>query len=123
MRLRITTPAKTVIDDTEVLKIHVEVTESGFDILPGQARFVTCLAVSTVTWTLDDWRVKHCALLRAVISVTEGQDVAVSGREAVPGEDLPVLRETVLPYFFADVELAQAGSNQTNRAPRSSAAR
>ena len=41
---------------------------------------------------------------RGVLSVTGGQEIAIATREAVPGDDLATLDETVLARFRADTE-------------------
>jgi F-type H+-transporting ATPase subunit epsilon len=45
---------------------------------------------------------------RGVLSVIGGHDIAIATREAVPGDDLTTLDETILGRFRADIETQRA---------------
>ena len=104
MRLRITTPLSVVIDEDGVLALRAEDASGSFGILPRHADFLTSLAISVVIWESSDGTRHYCAVRRGVLSVTAGRDIAIATREAVTGDDLVTLDETVLDRFRADIE-------------------
>jgi F-type H+-transporting ATPase subunit epsilon len=104
LRLRIVTPLSVVIDEDGVLALRAEDTTGSFGILPHHADFLTSLVISVVSWESNDGTRHHCAVRRGVLSVRGGQDIAVATREAVPGDDLATLDETVLAHFRTDIE-------------------
>lgn len=115
MRLRIITPLSVVIDEDGVLAVRAEDATGGFGILPRHADFLTSLAISVVSWESSD-RTRHCcAVRRGVLSVSGGHDIAVAAREAVPGNDLATLDETVLVRFRADIETERTEHVESTR--------
>ena len=79
--------------------------ESGsFGILNGHADFLTALTVSVVSWHHGDERRRFCAVRRGVLSVTNGNEVAIATREAIPGDDLDHLEQVVLAEFREAIE-------------------
>ena len=52
---------------------------------------------------------------RGVLSVIAGRDIAIATREAVPGDDLATLDETVLGRFRADIEAERTEHVQSTR--------
>ena len=104
MRLRIVTPLSVVTDEDGVLALRAEDATGSFGILPHHADFLTSLVISVVSWESNDGTRHHCAVRRGVLSVRGGQDIAVATREAVPGDDLATLDETVLARFRTDIE-------------------
>ena len=52
---------------------------------------------------------------RGVLSVTGGRDIAIATREAVVGDDLATLDETVLARFRADIETERAERVESTR--------
>jgi F-type H+-transporting ATPase subunit epsilon len=105
MRLRIVTPLAVVIDEGSVLAVRAEDATGGFGILPGHADFLTSLVISVVRWTGTDGVRRYCAVRRGLLSVTAGREIAVATREAIPGDDIATLDETVLSRFRADIDL------------------
>jgi F-type H+-transporting ATPase subunit epsilon len=105
MRLRIVTPLAVVIDEAGVLAVRAEDATGGFGILPGHADFLTSLVISVVRWTGTDGVRRYCAVRRGVLSVTGGAEVAVATREAIAGDDIATLDQTVLSRFRADIDL------------------
>jgi F-type H+-transporting ATPase subunit epsilon len=105
MRLRITTPLVVVIDEAGVLALRAEDATGSFGILPGHADFLTSLSVSVVRWTGADGVRHYCAVRRGVLSVTAGGEIAVATREAISGNDLTTLDETVLTRFRAEIDI------------------
>jgi F-type H+-transporting ATPase subunit epsilon len=96
MRLLITTPTSIVIDEHDVVAVRAEDESGGFGILNGHADFLTALTISVVTWRYADDRQRFCAVRRGVLSVTNGNEVAIATREAIPGDDLDRLEQVVL---------------------------
>ncbi len=104
MRLRITTPLAMIIDEADVLALRADDLTGSFGILPGHADFLTSLSISAVSWKSADGTRHYCAVRKGVLSVSGGQDIAIVTREAVPGDDLATLDQTVLRRFRADIE-------------------
>jgi F-type H+-transporting ATPase subunit epsilon len=104
MRLRITTPLAVIADEDGVLALRAEDASGSFGILPGHADFLTSLAISALSWKSHDGSRHYCAVRRGVLSVTSGQDIAIVTREAVPGDDLGTLEQTVLARFHSEIE-------------------
>jgi len=115
MRLLITTPLSVVVDEDGVLSLRAEDATGGFGILPRHADFLTSLAISIVSWRSRDEARHYCAVRRGVLSVTAGRDIAISTREAVRGDDLATLDETVLDRFRADTETERTERVQSTR--------
>jgi F-type H+-transporting ATPase subunit epsilon len=104
MRLRITTPLEVVVDQDGVRALRAEDLSGGFGILAGHADFLTSLTISVVSWKTSDQARHFCAVRRGVLSVDDGQDISIATREAVLGDDLATLDETVLARFRADID-------------------
>ena len=94
MRLRITTPLATLVDE-EVRAVRAEDASGCLGILPGHADFLTRLEISVVSWTRADGGALHCAVRGGVLTVASGEDVCIATPEGVVGDDLPRLGETV----------------------------
>lgn len=99
MRLLITTPTNVVIDRRDVVAVRAEDESGSFGILTGHADFMTALSVSVVSWREIDNRQRFCAVRRGVLSVSNGDEVAIATREAILGDDLDRLEEVVLMQF------------------------
>jgi F-type H+-transporting ATPase subunit epsilon len=108
MRLRITTPLAVITDETDVLALRADDITGSFGIMPGHADFLTSLTISAVSWKRRDGTRHYCAVRRGVLAVTTGQDIAIVTREAVLGDDLAMLDQTVLAHFRADIETERA---------------
>lgn len=104
MRLRITTPLAVVTDEDGILALRADDASGSFGILPGHADFLTSLAISAVSWKSRDGVRHYCAVRGGVMTVTTGQDIAIITRQAVPGDDLATLDQTVLARFRSDIE-------------------
>ena len=104
MRLRITTPLSVVVDEDGILSLRAEDATGSFGILPHHADFLTSLAISIVSWQSRDEKRHYCAVRGGVLSVDAGRDIAVATREAVTGDDLGSLDQSVLGRFRADIE-------------------
>src|SRR5450631_1306932 len=115
MRLRIVTSLSVVIDEDGVQALRAEDATGSFGILPGHAEFLTSLAISVVSWKSSDGARHYCAVRRGVLSVIAGRDIAIATREAVPGDDLATLDETVLGRFRADIEMERTEHVESTR--------
>lgn len=115
MRLRIITPLAVVVDEDDVAALRAEDATGGFGVLPRHADFLTSLVISVVSWKTGKGERRYCAVRRGVLSVTGGQEVAIATREAVLGEDLATLDQTVLQRFRADVESERTVRADTTR--------
>lgn len=104
MRLRITTPLAVITDEDGIVALRADDITGSFGIMPGHADFLTSLTISAVSWKSKDGVRHYCAVRRGVLSVTTGQDIAIVTREAVLGDDLATLDQTVLAGFRADIE-------------------
>ncbi len=115
MRLLITTPLSIVVDESGVRAVRAEDASGNFGILPGHTDFLTSLIISIVSWKSADGIRHYCAVRRGVMSVAAGQDIAIATREAVRGEDLASLEETVLARFRADIEAERVEHVESTR--------
>ena len=115
MRLHIVTPLAVVIDEDGVLAVRAEDASGSFGILPRHADFLTSLAISVVSWESSNMTRHYCAVRRGVLSVAGGHEIAVATREAVPGDDLATLDETVLARFRADIETERTEHVESTR--------
>jgi F-type H+-transporting ATPase subunit epsilon len=115
MRLRIITPLAVVVDEDGVLGLRAEDSSGGFGILPRHADFLTSLAISVVGWKSGDGTRHYCAVRHGVLSVSQGQDISIATREAVIGDDLVTLDQTVLAGFRADIEAERTEHVESTR--------
>ena len=104
MKLRITTPLDIVVEADGVVSLRAEDASGGFGIQPGHADFITSLGVSVVGWHGADGVQHYCAVRRGALAVAGGQRIDIATREAVTGDDLATLDQSVLARFRADVE-------------------
>ena len=115
MRLRLVTPLSVVIDEDGVLAVRAEDATGSFGILPRHADFLTSLAISVVSWESSNRTRHYCAVRRGVLSVGGGHDVTIATREAVAGDNLVTLHETVLARFRADIEAERTEHVESTR--------
>lgn len=114
MKLRIITPLEVVVDEDGVLALRAEDASGGFGILPRHADFLTSLTISVVGWKSADATRHFCAVRRGVLSVT-GQAISIATREAIVGDDLATLDQTVLARFRADIETERTEHVESTR--------
>jgi F-type H+-transporting ATPase subunit epsilon len=115
MKLRIVTPLEMVVDEDRVLALRAEDASGSFGILPGHAGFLTALSVSVVTWTGADHARHYCAVRGGLLTVSDGNDIAIATRQAVAGNDLATLDQTVLARFRTDLASERAEHFQATR--------
>jgi F-type H+-transporting ATPase subunit epsilon len=104
MRLLIVTPLSVVVEEEDVLAIRAEDHSGSFGVLPGHADFLTSLSISVVSWKAAGAARRFAAVRRGVLTVTAGREVSIATREAIVGNDLATLDDTVLRQFRADTE-------------------
>lgn len=102
--MRIVTPLLVVVDEDGVPALRAEDATGSFGVLPGHADFLTSLTISVVSWESADGARHYCAVRRGVLSVAGGCVITIATREAVTGDDLAALDETVLARFRSDIE-------------------
>jgi len=107
MRLVITTPTEIVVDTTAVA-VRAEDESGSFGILDRHADLVTALVDTVVSWRDGEGARHYCAVRRGVLTVTDGETVAIATHEAVLGTDLDHLEAEVVAAFEqrADAERA-----------------
>jgi F-type H+-transporting ATPase subunit epsilon len=115
MRLHIITPLSVVIDEDGVLALRADDATGSFGILPRHADFLTSLAICVVSWESSNGMRHYCAVRRGVLSVDGGHDIAIATREAVPGDNLVTLDQTVLARFRADIETQRTEHVESTR--------
>jgi F-type H+-transporting ATPase subunit epsilon len=115
MRLRITTPLSVVVDEDGVLALRAEDASGSFGIQPRHADLLTSLAISVVTWKSGDGTRHYCAVRRGVLAVTAGREIEIATREAVRGDDLATLDQTVLRRFRDDIETERSERVESTR--------
>jgi alternate F1F0 ATPase F1 subunit epsilon len=94
-----------VVDEDGVLALRAEDATGGLGVLPRHADFLTSLTISVVGWKSADAKRRFCAVRHGVLSVTEGRTISVATREAILGDDLATLDQTVprpLPRRYRD---------------------
>jgi F-type H+-transporting ATPase subunit epsilon len=104
MRLFITEPARVVADHDDVVSVRAEDASGSFGILPGHADLLTVLTPSVVGWHRADGQAGWCAVLRGVLSVRGGREVAIATRQAQLGDDLAVLEHAVIERFNVELD-------------------
>ncbi|HVJ55355.1 MAG TPA: F0F1 ATP synthase subunit epsilon [Aliidongia sp.] len=115
MRLTITTPLAVILDEDGVTSIQAEDGSGCFGVQPGHADFLTSLAIAVLRWRSADGGRRYCAVRRGMLSVTAGRTVSVATREAVLGDDIAQLHETVLGRFRADLEAERVEHVESTR--------
>ena len=115
MRLRITTPLSVVVDEDGILALRAEDATGSFGILPRHTDFLTSLAVSIVSWRSENETQHYCAVRGGVLSVNAGRDIAIATREAVTGDDIATLDQTILGRFRVDIETERTERVESTR--------
>lgn len=109
MRLLITEVLDVIADHDDVVSLTAEDESGRFGILTGHADLLTVLAVSVVSWRHADGRHGHCAVRRGVLTIRDGQEIAIATREAECGDDLEALEESVIARFRANADEERTG--------------
>jgi len=97
MRLRVFLPTSILVD-REVRKVSAESAEGAFTLLPRHIDFAAILAAGLLAFEDEDGVETFLAVDEGTI-VKQGREVRVSTQDAVMGEDLESLRDTVDRQF------------------------
>lgn len=95
LHLTIATPMEVLVDEPAATSVRAEDESGGFGILPGHTDFLTALPASVVRWRGPDGVLHFCALRAGLMTVSEGQRVAIACREGILGDDLAALEAQV----------------------------
>jgi F-type H+-transporting ATPase subunit epsilon len=98
MRLKIMLPTHILLD-REVSKIVAEAQNGAFGLLPRHIDFTAALAPGILVYETPEGEELYVAV-DAGILVKCGNEVLVSTRNAVPGDDLHTLRQTVREQYL-----------------------
>lgn len=104
MRLLITTPGAIVVERDDVVAVRAEDESGEFGIWPRHADFVTALSISVVGWRRANGAQSYCAVRGGLLTVSDGQVVAIATREAIAGDDLAALEALVRDRLLAEAE-------------------
>jgi F-type H+-transporting ATPase subunit epsilon len=115
MRLLITTPTAVIVDEHDIVAVRAEDESGSFGILNGHAEFLTALVSSCGSWRQTDGRQRFCAVRRGVLSVLNGNEVAIATREAILSEDIDRLEHVVLARFHEAIEAERAMRTESLR--------
>jgi F-type H+-transporting ATPase subunit epsilon len=119
VKLRITTPTALLAAIDDVLHLRAEDASGAFGILRGHADFLTVLETSVVSWRRAGGAEGHCAVRGGILTVSDGERIAIATREAVLGDDLVQLESEVLEALrlkSGEEESARAGSTRLHLA-------
>ena len=97
LRLQVLLPTRVLVD-TRVTKVIAEAENGSFCLLPRHVDFATALAPGILVFETDTGEEQLVANDRGIL-VKAGDDVRVSTFNAVRGERLEVLQETVEEHF------------------------
>jgi len=97
VKLRIVTPTRTVLE-TDAVRVVAESDRGSFGLLPRHQDWVAPLVPGILTWEDPDGEERYAAVDRGTL-LKCGDRVSVAVGEAVPGEDLARLQETVRERF------------------------
>lgn len=95
LHLTITTPLEVAVDAPSVLSVRAEDESGAFGVLPGHTDLMTVLPASVLRWRGADGRTRYCGVRAGLLTVTDGTEVRVACREAVPGDDLAALERRI----------------------------
>ncbi len=99
MKLLVTTPTDVVLDRDDVVHVRAEDETGSFGILAGHADFLTALEIGIVAWRDADRHEGYVAVRGGVLRVADGHRVAIATREAICGDDLTALEQTMVARF------------------------
>lgn len=115
MKLSIVTPLDVVAAEDGVTSLRAEDATGSFGIWPGHAEFLTALSISVASWKGAGGAWRHCALRGGTLTVGGGDTVVITSREAVVGDDLETLDQTVLARFRAEMETERSERTESTR--------
>ncbi len=97
IQLKVLLPTEVLLDET-VLKVTAEASDGSFTLLPRHIDFATTLVPGLFSYEREDGQEVFLAMAEGVL-VKRGFRVNVSARNAVAGEDLDTLWQTVREQY------------------------
>lgn len=97
MRLKVLLPERVLIED-EARKVIAEAHDGHFCLLPRHASFVAALVPGILSYVNAEGRELYVAVDEGIL-IKIGDEARVSVRDAVMGEDIARLEETVVTRF------------------------
>ncbi len=104
LHLTVTTPMTVLVDEQGVQSVRAEDASGSFGILPGHTGYLTVLPASVMRWHTANGSLRYCALRSGMMTVEDGNRVAVACREGILGDDLPTLEAEVEALRAADAD-------------------
>ena len=104
MKLQVSTPTTITVREEDLVSVRAEDASGNFGIWAGHADLITVQSVSVLSWRRRNGSESYCAVRGGVLTVRQGEWIAVATQEAVPGEDLARLEHDVLDRFRAAEE-------------------
>lgn len=98
MRLEVMVPSRVVVRD-DAASVVAEGAEGSFGVLPRHVDYVSALVPGILTYRREEDGTERILALDHGTLVKAGSEVLVSVRDAVEGDDLEGLRETVQRRF------------------------
>jgi len=95
LTLRIATPTSVPVDALPIVSLRAEDETGSFGVRQGHADLVTLLMPTVIRWTEANGTSGFCAVDGGVLSVSQGACIDIACRDAVRGDDLDRLEETV----------------------------
>jgi len=115
MKLVITMPLGVTVDDSGVSALVAEDSSGRFEILPHHADLLAVLVPSIVAWRKEDGAERFCAIHGGVLTMSGGEAIAISTRDAVTGDNLDALETEVLARFQQRREEEKSARAATER--------
>ena len=108
MKLTIATPEAVLLDRDDIAALRAEDESGAFGIMAGHVPFLTALAPSVVSWRDTAGQEGHCAVRGGLLTVRDGQEIAIATRQAFLGADIARLEATLRHEIAAAVERERA---------------
>lgn len=95
LHLTLSTPLNVELEADDVAAFRGEDESGGFGLLPGHADFLTVMQAAVLRWRRGGGPWRFAAITGGVLTLSEGRELRVTCREAILGDDLAALEETV----------------------------
>lgn len=115
LRLLVTTPHAVVLDLPGVVAVRGEDGSGSFGILPGHCDFLTALTISVLSFRTEDGQTRYIAVRGGVLTVRGGRELEIATRDAVVGDHLEGLRDSVLKRMEQDADAEALARTQSMR--------
>lgn len=108
MRLTIATPDSLLLEQDGVVSLRAEDESGAFGIMAGHVPFLTALTPSVVSWRDESGHENHCAVRGGLLTVRDGQQIAIATRQAFLGDDIARLEDKLRAGIAAAEESERA---------------